>query len=443
MKRYTYLICALFLATCLSSCGDDDPAVGYPVVDIKTNFEAALFGDSLSFTFHASDEEVPLSTLKAELYYGDELVSETVIRTRTNSDYTGKIYIPYFPNVANGTATLKFILQNINFTKSEKEYNLPLSRPDFPYLTLVTRENEYRMERTGLYEYAVTDAFPQNLSAYIKAPAVGPQGNEILFGWGDERSITENENGYIPFSGVGSEYTVTFNTLTYEASPFTSLSFNGEEMEMIDENTYQIEKTLSQGSIISITGIEGFDSWWINPDYFTRNSNGTLTLVPVDARYRITLDLATRYLKAEVLNGTEQASLNNQGHGALWLMGWGVGKPSLDYQFGWEPGFAYCVPEASSQVYRVVLVGGPENGSVFGQTIRVDYISCKFFHQNDWGGEINSAELTPGTEAYLIINGDGNLELAEGVTLEENATYILTVDLTNGNQNAVISFVKE
>lgn len=35
-------------------------------------------------------------------------------------DYTGKIYVPYLANIPNGTATLKFILQNINFTITEK-----------------------------------------------------------------------------------------------------------------------------------------------------------------------------------------------------------------------------------------------------------------------------------------------------------------------------------
>ena len=39
-------------------------------------------------------------------------------------DYTGKINVPYLANIPNGTATLKFILQNINFTITEKSYDV-------------------------------------------------------------------------------------------------------------------------------------------------------------------------------------------------------------------------------------------------------------------------------------------------------------------------------
>ena len=56
------------------------------------------------------------------------MVSETVIRTKVSGqEYNGKIYVPYLANIPNGTATLKFILQNINFTITEKSYDVALS----------------------------------------------------------------------------------------------------------------------------------------------------------------------------------------------------------------------------------------------------------------------------------------------------------------------------
>ena len=51
-------------------------------MEIKAENADALFGDSLPFTIKASDIDVPLSTLKAQLFYGEEQVSETVIRTK-------------------------------------------------------------------------------------------------------------------------------------------------------------------------------------------------------------------------------------------------------------------------------------------------------------------------------------------------------------------------
>lgn len=76
------------------------------------------------------------------------MVSETIIRTKVNGqDYTGKYMFPIW-QYSNGTATLKFILQNINFTITEKSYDVALSRPDFPYLTLISGDQEYRMEKS-------------------------------------------------------------------------------------------------------------------------------------------------------------------------------------------------------------------------------------------------------------------------------------------------------
>lgn len=149
MKNFKYYLMALASIAMLNACSDDDPVPGNPTMDFQAEPSSALFGDSLPFTIKASDADVPLSTLKAQLYFSDEMVSETVIRTKVSGqEYNGKIYVPYLANIPNGTATLKFILQNINFTITEKSYDVALSRPDFPYLTLISGDQEYRMEKS-------------------------------------------------------------------------------------------------------------------------------------------------------------------------------------------------------------------------------------------------------------------------------------------------------
>lgn len=110
MKSLKYYLMALAGIAMLNACSDDDPVPGNPTMDFQAEPSSALFGDSLPFTIKASDADVPLSTLKARLYFSDEMVSETIIRTKVNGqDYTGKIYVPYLANIPNGTATLKFI----------------------------------------------------------------------------------------------------------------------------------------------------------------------------------------------------------------------------------------------------------------------------------------------------------------------------------------------
>lgn len=453
MKKSIYIILALMGILTMNSCNDDEFLAGNPDMELMAGKVSALYGDSLPFTIKASDVDVPLSTLKARLFYGEELVSETVIRTKTSGeDYTGKVFVPYYPAVIDGRATLKFVLQNIHFTITEMEQQVALSRPDFPYLTLVDdKGEEYLMKKTSLYNYSVTGRFPQDLKAYFKTPKVGENGNELTFGWDNDNLVAEGRNvNPITFAGTESEaFEVTFNTLTYEVGPLQKVTFDGEDMVAVDATTFRIEKTFTQGQSIAVGGIE-LNDWWINPDYFTKDDNGVLTFLPVDGKYRVMANVAQKYFGVTRMNGDNDATLSADGHGAIWLMGWGVGSPSLDYQFGWNEGNNYSVPEVSSKKYQFTGVAGPEHGSVIGQRIRTDYLGFKFFHQNGWGGEFSkNNRLTVAENSKSLIkvvddggNDDGNILLADGAILEEGATYILTVDLTEGNNKGIVSLEK-
>lgn len=446
MKKSIYIILVLAGILTMNSCSDDEFLSGNPDMEFITGKMSALYGDSLPFTIKASDVDVPLSTLKAKLFYGEELVSETVLRTRTSGeDYTGKVFIPYYPNVIDGRATLKFVLQNIHFTTTEMEREVVLSRPDFPYVTLVDEMGEeYLMKKQSLYNYSVTGSFPQDLKAYIKTPKVGENGNELTFGWDNDNLLSEGKNvNPITFSGTAAEpYEVTFNALTYEVTPLVNVLFDGEKMMAQDANTYLIQKSFTQGQSIVVSGID-MSGWWINPDYFTKESNGTLTFLPVDGKYRVVANMKQKYFGITRMDGDNDASLSDSGHGAIWLMGWGVGSPSLDYQFGWNDGNNYCVPEISSRKYQFTGVAGPEHNSVYGQRFRFDYISGKFFFQNGYGNEFSQLTLAnDGTESLIQLTDSKNIELASGASLEEGATYVLTVDLTAGNDKGVLSFKK-
>lgn len=446
MKKSIYLILALAGILALNSCSDDEFLSGNPDMEFRAGKLNALFGDSLPFTIKASDVDVPLSALKARLFYGEELVSETVIRTKTSgSDYTGKVFVPYYPNVIDGRATLKFILQNIHFTITEMEQEVVLSRPDFPYLTLVDEMGEeYLMKKQSLYNYSVTGRFPQDLKARIKTPKVGENGNELKFGWDNSNQIAVGENtNPIGFSGTADKaYDVTFNTLTYEVGPTVQVTFDGEKMVALDANSYSIQKSLTQGQSIVITGIET-NSWWINSDYFKKEANGALTFLPVDGKYRVVADMKLKNFNVTRMNGDNDATLTDDGHGAIWMMGWGVGSPSMDYQFGWDAGANYCVPEISSKKYQFTGVAGPEKGSAFGQRFRTDYVSCKFFFQNGYGGEFSQLTIaSDGSESLIKLTSGGNIELIEGVLLKQDATYVLTVDLTAGNSKGIVSLKK-
>ena len=73
MKLQHIIPFSLMLAL-LWSCNDDDMPLGAPVISYPDAAETAHFGDSLAFTVKAEDPEVALSTLKAQLFYGDDMV---------------------------------------------------------------------------------------------------------------------------------------------------------------------------------------------------------------------------------------------------------------------------------------------------------------------------------------------------------------------------------
>ena len=75
--------------------------------------------------------------------------------------------------------------------------------------------------------------------------------------------------------------------------------------------------------------------------------------------------------------------------------------------------------------------------------MRTDYLSFKFFMQDGWGGEFSGENALALTEnAKSLLKDTGNFELADGINLEEGATYRITIDLTKGTSEGTIDMVK-
>lgn len=433
MKTLKYTLSILFglLLTVSCSNNDNNDAPGKPVMTSETSFSSAMFGDSLAFKMKVSDEgNIPLSTLKAQLYFGDELVSSTTIRTKSYQEYAGKIYIPFYKSIPNGKATLKFVLQNIHFTKVEQSYSLALTRPDYDHLTLVTEKyGNLTMTRVGLNQYSVTGYFDMKVKGYIQAPAMGSNGNVVNFGW-EDKAITQGSTSPITFTNTrAGQYTITFNTLTYEGSPFLNLKFDGQSMTMADENNYYVDKTFTQGQTISTDGID-LSSIWIDPDFFKLNNDGTLTFVPVTGEYKVTLNYQYNYLRVEAMKNGSPASLNTaDGSGAIWIIGEGCGKPSVaDNQVGWSTDNALCMAQVSPAVYQATFVAG--------QQIATNTINFKFFDEKGWTSNLSSIISTT-SDVIFVGNGSngrdsGNLGIVAGKTLTAGKTYVFTVTFAAG-----------
>jgi len=444
MRRLIYYTLSFIGAVALFSCTEEVSELkqeGNPVLQIENQFSNVHFGDILPFTATVSDE-IPLSTLTATLYFGEEEVARTTIRTKENGTYSGTITVPFLKDIPDGTATLEFVLLNTTLKSTTQTFDVPITRAPYPYLMLVTADATYPMIPTGQpYEYAATEAFPStDLPAYIKTPVVDDKGREIVFGW-EGGTITQDVSENIPFvSPVAGTFTVSFNIKTYQAAPFFEILLNGEKMTMVDKENYKIDIDLTKGQEITIEGIQDIAEWWIDKDFLTEIEPGKYNFTPITGKYRIMANLTLKYFRIEVLDGNEPATLKADGTGAIWIIGDQVGKPSYTKNHvGWEPSNALCMAPIGNKTYQVTLVAG--------ESVNTDEINFKFFHQKGWGGEFSSSTLTSESDIVFIGNGsngrdNGNLGLVSGTKLEAGSTYVFTVDLSAGINKGVLRVVK-
>ena len=674
MKILKYIALPLLAIATMVGCKDDPelrvtdqgPQMNVVAVDAE-----AYFGSNIHFEVSMNDVR-PLSTLKAQLFFDEEMVAETVIRTKTNGTYEGTVLVPFAAEIPDGTAKLALVGQNIEFGLTTIEKEVAVYRPQPDKIYFVSGDQEYEMARQSGYLYSVTAEFPQKPKGYFRTDELDVDGTIATFGW-KSGSIAWDSTADIPLSNaVAGEYPITFDMFSFEATPFLKLMFAGSELGLRDgsDSQYVAAVALKQGETYTLEGLD-ISAWTIDPDWFTSNGDGSMVCNVIDGYYLVQFDTAAEYvsamtcdaagvpamfdtatgkgalylvgeglgkpnlagapgwvpekglclapvaadrhqitaiaglsmkadginfkffgqnngwgpveLKGDMLsctsdlilvgtgaeadggNGVDSgnvqlqegktfepggvyrftltwnggtgtfevekigeqelpkedltingqlleqidaanyagvfelkqgdmlvpggfgdlaawyadtnyvsltaqglqflpmdgyykisvntdakmvlfkrvnadgtdATLADDGTGAIWLMSWGIGIPSLDFQFGWNPGAAYCMPEVRAGVYQLIGTAGPEKGSAIGQYFRYDYLSFKYFHQNGWGGEMTAENTTLVSDLIAV---KGNLELADGVQLVENNMYRLVIDASAGKDNVVVTF---
>lgn len=442
MRIYKYALISL-MALSLTCCKDDDEKVpGNPVMHYDGLPGTVYFGDELPFTVTASDDQVPLSTVKAELFINDELISSTRVRTKVSGEtYSGTVSVPYYPYSEGLTGKLKLTLQNINFTTTETEVDFNIEYPDFPYLILRGEDGtEYRLNRTAKSQYEATEEFPGDMRGVLIAPAFGANGKELTFGYKGEE-IAAGGTSNIGFrSLLNGAYTISFNTYTYEFSPKGELKFDDLDFSAQSPDVYQLVSYFTMGQEIEPVGFPSFDAWWVDRDYFIVQSDGKLKFNAADGDYLVQVDLANRYFTVKKSDPYgEPESLASDGSGTIWLMGTGVGKPDYaNHQIGWVPANKQPFAPIGGMKYRMTFIAGKSlNATKF--TLRL------FDMASGWGTTFTPDRLTLNTDK-LVIGVPGkeahNIYLADGVALDEGATYEMIVDLSAGTNAGVLTFEK-
>ena len=391
---------------------------------------AALMGSDFNFSVDLQDP-IALSTLKVQLKFDDTVVADTTIRTKTNGSYSGRLLVPFYKDIPDGVATAVFTSQNIQFGITSEEKEVRVSRPDFEYLTLKpVTGGEFRMEKTGEFTYAVTGDFDASVDAFIETAPYDAAGRKLAFGYG-ATGVELNGTTPIPFSnGVAGNYEISFNTQTWEAAPFVTLTVNGVEAVMIDKQNYAAVVSLHKGDAITIEGYEpGFADFTLDPDWFTED----FKFNAVDGLYKVTIQMGSKFFLVEKMVSADTYATLDNGN-AVWLIGENYGKPAM-FSASWNTNYGLCLAEVEPGIHQITFVAGDQ--------IKTGSLNVKLFHQKGWGGEFGGGSYAA-VESDLVYAGesDGNIHLLEGVSLDLGGIYRLTLDLTGGVSAAVLKFAK-
>lgn len=223
-----------------------------------------------------------------------------------------------------------------------------------------------------------------------------------------------------------------------------AVTFGGMEMNPSDNrNSFSINTYLEKGKTYTAVGDDAFSSpdFYEDPDFFIKLGNGRFKFTALSGYYNIKFVPATKSFRiyASHENGNP-LSLNADGTGALWAIGSdGLHKPYysiISNQSWWtDTDHATCMAPVGNKRYQLTLTAGRQ--------LNVNNVDFKFFGQAGWGVELNPTgeyRISSRSDVFLIghkaVNGhsDGNVYVADGVTLQEGRTFRFIVDMSVPSQ---------
>ena len=163
------------------------------------------------------------------------------------------------------------------------------------------------------------------------------------------------------------------------------------------------EFSVAQNEVLTLGNLTTAD-FWVDPDFFEVSGEG-LKFKAVDGDYHFSYDKNAKWIKVVPMSGGSKATYDNGK--ALWIIGDGGGKPTVDQLIGWNTGDAPLpCARISENTYQITLAMKAEGGSV------------KVFGQSEWGVEWTKDKYGSVTDNgfFHIPNDDGNIHTVDGAT---------------------------
>ena len=163
------------------------------------------------------------------------------------------------------------------------------------------------------------------------------------------------------------------------------------------------EFSVAQNEVLTLGNLTTAD-FWVDPDFFEVSGEG-LKFKAVDGDYHFSYDKNAKWIKLVPMSGGSKATYDNGK--ALWIIGDGGGKPTVDQLIGWNTGDAPLpCARISENTYQITLAMKAEGGSV------------KVFGQSEWGVEWTKDKYGSVTDNgfFHIPNDDGNIHTVDGAT---------------------------
>lgn len=195
---------------------------------------------------------------------------------------------------------------------------------------------------------------------------------------------------------------------------------------------------LAKGEGLTITGDAGLTGFTPDPDFMTADGKFNA----VDGNYSVELHLDASKKNVEWARFSRvDAEGNNVDieSGGCYIQGGNFSFFKHSSTIGWPGTGGLQMAQVSPGIYQVsgYAVDASDGTTPYGRW-ETDAMNVKYFYQDGWkngdyGGEASTVRNITERAAQLLDleRGDpGNIYLKEGVTLEEGAMYVLTVDFT-------------